>query len=305
MRDATNTPAAQLLTTPVPQPTVLPLRCLPGARPDEAPTQALPRHPVLLILDGHLPTPWESTPGCGPTGNRICRSCVVLTTMCNRAEDKVCPAICAVTTARIKGVRLLCAGHMGRVYRVPSLACAWAVLAAPATSAQGRGLGATSGIDPRSAYYLLNPSGDLATTQAAFQDWFAHQQGWQVRPCRCRPHLLLAARMQLFKQRPSHGAGWRHWVQGEAGQAVAVEQVVAALQRHDLFVYLGHGSGEQYLPPHTLRRLEHCSAALLMGCSSGRLRVQGHYEPTGAVLAYLLAGEALFPTPAHGLERSF
>lgn len=40
-----------------------------------------------------------------------------------------------------------------------------------------------------------------------------------------------------------------------------------------------------------LRSLERCSAALLMGCSSGRLRAQQHYEPAGAVLAYLLAGE--------------
>ena len=39
-----------------------------------------------------------------------------------------------------------------------------------------------------------------------------------------------------------------------------------------------------------LRSLERCSAALLMGCSSGRLRAQQHYEPVGAVLAYLLAG---------------
>jgi hypothetical protein len=39
-----------------------------------------------------------------------------------------------------------------------------------------------------------------------------------------------------------------------------------------------------------LRSLERCSAALLMGCSSGRLRAQAHYEPVGAVLAYLLAG---------------
>jgi hypothetical protein len=28
-----------------------------------------------------------------------------------------------------------------------------------------------------------------------------------------------------------------------------------------------------------------------MGCSSGRLRAQRHYDPCGGVLAYLLAGE--------------
>ena len=59
-----------------------------------------------------------------------------------------------------------------------------------------------------------------------------------------------------------------------------------------VFVYLGHGGGEQYLPRRALARLPRCAGALLMGCSSGRLRCHGRgYEPTGTVLAYLLAGE--------------
>jgi Peptidase family C50 len=40
-----------------------------------------------------------------------------------------------------------------------------------------------------------------------------------------------------------------------------------------------------------LARLPRCAAALLMGCSSGRLRGHGAYDPSGTVLAYLLAGE--------------
>lgn len=36
--------------------------------------------------------------------------------------------------------------------------------------------------------------------------------------------------------------------------------------------------------------MDRCSSALLMGCSSGRLRRQGDYEPAGAIWAYLLAG---------------
>lgn len=35
----------------------------------------------------------------------------------------------------------------------------------------------------REAVYLLNPSGDLPATQAAFEAWFALQPGWQARPC--------------------------------------------------------------------------------------------------------------------------
>ena len=36
-----------------------------------------------------------------------------------------------------------------------------------------------------STLYMLNPSGDLPTTQAAFQALFAGQQTWQVSGCTC------------------------------------------------------------------------------------------------------------------------
>ncbi len=35
-------------------------------------------------------------------------------------------------------------------------------------------------VDVGDAYYLLNPDGDLAPTQAAFERWFASLRGWQV-----------------------------------------------------------------------------------------------------------------------------
>ncbi|KAL4433955.1 hypothetical protein ABPG75_000396 [Micractinium tetrahymenae] len=137
-------------------------------------------------------------------------------------------------------------GLLGRrLYRMPSLACA-------AASAQR----ASTSVDLSSTFYALNPSGDLATTQATFQDWFRGMKGWE----------------------------------GKAGCAPTAAELAAALQHHAFFLYCGHGGGEQYISVTKLRSLERCSAALLMGCSSGRLRVQQHYEPAGAVLAYLLAG---------------
>merc|ERR1712226_847060 len=58
-----------------------------------------------------------------------------------------------------------------------------------------------------------------------------------------------------------------------------------------MFMYFGHGAGEQYLSAKELRKVDLCSAALLlMGCSSGRLRGSGDYEGTGVVWAYLMAG---------------
>jgi separase len=50
--------------------------------------------------------------------------------------------------------------------------------------------------------------------------------------------------------------------------------------------------GQQHLPQRALRKLPRCAASLLMGCSSGRLAARGRrYEPSGPVLAYLIAGE--------------
>ncbi|PRW58029.1 Regulator of spindle pole body duplication [Chlorella sorokiniana] len=132
-----------------------------------------------------------------------------------------------------------------RMYRMPSLICA-------AASAHR----ASTCVDLSSTFYALNPSGDLADTQSAFQDWFGGMRGWQ----------------------------------GKVGCAPTAAELADALTSRQLFLYCGHGGGEQYISAAKLRSLERCSAALLMGCSSGRLRTQRTYEPSGAVLAYLLAG---------------
>ena len=59
----------------------------------------------------------------------------------------------------------------------------------------------------------------------------------------------------------------------------------------DLFIYCGHGSGEAYLHRDRVLSLQpECAAALLFGCSSGRLKCKGIFGPSGAVLAYLRAG---------------
>lgn len=48
--------------------------------------------------------------------------------------------------------------------------------------------------------------------------------------------------------------------------------------------------GEQYVSGRSIRKLLHSSAALLMGCSSGRLADKGSYEPWGAPLSFLMGG---------------
>ena len=64
-------------------------------------------------------------------------------------------------------------------------------------------------VNPYNTYYVLNPSGDLSKTQQAFEEWFKENLGWE----------------------------------GKVGQVPTIEEYVAGLQKHDLYTYLGHGSG--------------------------------------------------------------
>lgn len=79
------------------------------------------------------------------------------------------------------------------IYRMPSLACA-AAAAVRRQQACGQGaaaIGAAGGasaetacvnaLDLGSTFYMLNPSGDLASTQAAFEERFTSLPGWEVR----------------------------------------------------------------------------------------------------------------------------
>ena len=137
-------------------------------------------------------------------------------------------------------------------YRVPSLPVALSSLA-PATSPRqassaNKSLGST--------YYVINPSGDLLSTQDTFESWFKNLKGWY----------------------------------GLSGRVPTADVLGAALQEHDLFIYCGHGGGEQYIPPSRLRALDSCASSVLMGCSSARLTAGGVYDADGVALSYLVAG---------------
>ncbi|TQD99952.1 hypothetical protein C1H46_014456 [Malus baccata] len=110
-------------------------------------------------------------------------------------------------------------------------------------------------IDPLDAFYLLNPGGDLGTTQIESEKWFRGQN-----------------------------------LEGKAGCAPPAEELAEALKSHNLFIYIGHGSGVNYIPMHQIQSPENCAATLLMGCSSGSLTLNGCYVPHGPALSYLLAG---------------
>ncbi|WAQ82072.1 hypothetical protein PtA15_2A385 [Puccinia triticina] len=111
-------------------------------------------------------------------------------------------------------------------------------------------------IDPTRTSYILNPSGDLTSTQLKFEGWLESQPSWN----------------------------------GIKGRSPSSEEVKQALLSSNLMLYFGHGGAEQYIRSQTIKQLPRCAVAMLWGCSSGMLHDQGDFDPTGTPYAYMLAG---------------
>lgn len=111
-------------------------------------------------------------------------------------------------------------------------------------------------IDRRNGAYILNPAGDLEATQAKFEQPLSELCEWKG----------------LTKSEPKE------------------DQFKEYLQERDIFLYFGHGSGNQYIRSRTIQKLDRCAVALLMGCSSGRLTETGEFEPYGTPISYMQAG---------------
>lgn len=103
---------------------------------------------------------------------------------------------------------------------------------------------------------ILNPAGDLTATQAKFEQPLEGLTGWET----------------IMNRAPSEN------------------EMKACLETREIFLYFGHGSGAQYIRPRTIKKLEKCAVALLMGCSSGVLQQAGEFEPYGTPMNYMLAG---------------
>ncbi|KAK0748788.1 peptidase family C50-domain-containing protein [Apiosordaria backusii] len=111
---------------------------------------------------------------------------------------------------------------------------------------------------PAKGAYILNPSSDLASTQATFGPPLS-------------AHLSSFA--SIISRPPTE------------------PEFEGFLSDKDLLLYFGHGSGAQYIRGRTIRRLDRCKATvLLMGCSSAALTEAGEFEPSGPAWNYMLAG---------------
>lgn len=111
-------------------------------------------------------------------------------------------------------------------------------------------------VDGKKGSYILNPGGDLRSTQKTFEKPLAGLEEWRG----------------IVRREPEE------------------EEFRRSLASDDIFLYFGHGSGAQYIRGRTIRRLEACAVTFLMGCSSGSLTETGEYEPYGTPINYMHAG---------------
>jgi separase len=141
------------------------------------------------------------------------------------------------------------------VSRLPSLDCLRERILGLQISSASTGLNRQY-IEATNGSYVLNPGGDLKTTQSTFESDLQGLNTWSG----------------IIKREPTEA------------------EMRDNLESKDIFLYFGHGSGAQYIRSKAIKRLRKCAVTMLMGCSSGALTESGEFEPYGPPVDYMLAG---------------
>lgn len=92
----------------------------------------------------------------------------------------------------------------------------------------------------------------------------------------------------LHKNNNKRNKSWTGWKSCIPPEGAVLEE----LEKRDIFLYFGHGGGEQYVSIHKVQKLSSCSTALLMGCSSGKIHDAGNFNSWGTAISYMQAGSA-------------
>ncbi|KAL6715587.1 separin protein [Lecanora helva] len=145
------------------------------------------------------------------------------------------------------------------ICRLPSIGCLRdRILIQKERTGQVKNSSATDRIyaNRNSGAYILNPGGDLKTTQEKFERPLQELSNWQ----------------RVVQEEPTE------------------PQMKTILEDNEILLYFGHGSGGQFIRPRTIKKLEKCAVALLMGCSSGALTQAGKFESYGTPMNYMHAG---------------
>ncbi|KAJ1664793.1 separin protein [Coemansia sp. RSA 1646] len=111
-------------------------------------------------------------------------------------------------------------------------------------------------VDGSRVFYVLNPEGDLHRTQENFESFLCAQPEWR----------------------------------GVVGRRPMNHECDHGLSTSDIFMYFGHGGAETYIQRSQIRALRRCAVALLLGCSSGRLKLVGEYDALGTAMDYIIGG---------------
>lgn len=62
------------------------------------------------------------------------------------------------------------------------------------------------------------------------------------------------------------------------------------MEESNLFLYFGHGAGESIIGRNELESLKKIPVSLIFGCSSGKLKWKGQFDPSGMAQEYLSLG---------------
>lgn len=144
--------------------------------------------------------------------------------------------------------------------RLPSLSCLRSRILQQRKQQEQRGIPPvvenSLQVSRHNGSWILNPAGDLTATQEKLEGPLQELSGWEP----------------IMQRKPTEA------------------EMKSCLEDHELFLYFGHGSGGQYIRSRTIKRLDNCAVALLMGCSSGALTEAGEFEPYGTPMNYMQAG---------------
>lgn len=107
---------------------------------------------------------------------------------------------------------------------------------------------------------VLNPHADLIKTEARFKDIF---------------HKLVNDTLHSI---------------AIIGQKPEEAKFLELIKKSNLFIYVGHGSGEQYARLKWVKQCDQIATSFLLGCSSASMKPYGLLQPTGSMYSYLQGG---------------
>lgn len=113
-----------------------------------------------------------------------------------------------------------------------------------------------NGIDACKGYYVINPGGDLKRTESNLSPRFKDLDGWD----------------------------------GLIGKIPSDCDILKAFDEKNLYIYAGHGGGEQYVKSRHIKKRDYIPPSLLLGCSSGSLKGGGSIHQYGTAYNYINGG---------------